>query len=83
MILQKLAAKNMIKIEEIKPLKSKSEKKKLRITLLEGAESIIRELARAQQDYDEARFADFTEEELTQYARFQNRIKEKMTRVRK
>lgn len=82
-ILQKLAAKNMIKIEEIKPLKSKSEKKKLRITLLEGAESIIRELARAQQDYDEARFADFTEEELIQYARFQNRIKENMTRVLK
>lgn len=82
-ILQKLAAKNMIKIEEIKPLKSKSEKKKLRITLLEGAENIIRELARAQQDYDEARFADFTEEELIQYARFQNRIKENMARVLK
>ena len=61
----------------------REQEKQLRITLLDGAESIIRELTRAQQDYDEARFADFTEEELIQYARFQNRIKENMTRVLK
>ena len=120
-ILQRLAAKNVIKMEEIKPVKPKNEKKKsnrrklkgmenevlseetaspddtmeqtlslgreqekqLRITLLDGAEGIIRELARAQQDYDEARFADFTEEELIQYARFQNRIKGNIARVLK
>ena len=121
MTLQRLAAKNLIKIEEVRTVKIKDDKKKdrkenrrrlreqdlvaqnveeaedkeqvlsaqrgqekqLRIVLLDGAESVLRELSRAQQDYDEARFANFTEEELIQYAKFENRIKENITKVLK
>lgn len=103
---QRLAAKELIKIEEIKTVRTKEEKRRrrkvqeaaaevqtvsvnedrnrqLRITVLESADGILRELARAQQDYEEARFADFSEEEMIQYTRFANRMKENMLRVLK
>lgn len=103
---QRLVAKELIKIEEIKPVKNKEEKRKrkkvqvadaetqtvsasedrnrqLRITVLDGAEGVLRELSRAQQDYDEVRFANFTEEEMIQYTKFANRMKENMLRVLK
>lgn len=104
--LQRLAAKELIKIEEVKPLKNKEEKRRrrklrdaesevqtvalnedksrqVRITVLEKAGGILRELARARQDYDEARFADFTEEEMIQYTKLANRMKENMLRILK
>lgn len=79
-VLQRLDSKNIIKVEESK---RKSREMELRITLLDTAEAILREISRAQQDYDEARFSGFTEEELIQYARLENRIRENITRVLK
>lgn len=41
----------------------------------------MKELALAQRDYDEARFAGFTEEELIKYADLSEKIKENTKRI--
>lgn len=47
---------------------SRSRRRQIRITLLPEADQIMKDLAAAQNDYDHARFKDFSEEELVQYA---------------
>lgn len=80
--LQKLMARGLVKAEEFrepKPL-GKAEKK-LRITILPEADPVMEDLATAQNDYDQARLAGFTEEELLQYARLSRKIKENIQKV--
>lgn len=60
---------------------SKPRRRQMKITLLPEADSILADLAAAQNDYDHARFAGFSEEELIQYAHLSEKIKENIQNV--
>lgn len=68
--IQKLTKKNIIK--------TGSGKKISQITFLPAADSILRDLEIAQNDFDNTRFADFTDEELVSYSRLSDKIKNNM-----
>ena len=51
------------------------------MTILPTAEAVMKELALAQRDYDEARCVGFTEEELIKYADLSEKIKENTKRI--
>jgi len=68
--LQRLTAKGFIKTEG-----------KTMITLLPAAEPVLSDLAVAQRDYEAAKFAGLSEEEMIQYAYLSDRIKENMKTV--
>lgn len=76
--LQKLSSKDFIKITEVRESKIK---KYLRIELLPAAAAILPDLATAQNDFDAVRYNGFTEEELIQYARLSEKIKENTQKV--
>lgn len=95
-ILQKLVAKGMLKVEDVrvpapeaeteevkKEGKAKRRKsvRKLLITMLPASESVMKSLATAQNDYEQARYARFSEDELVQYEYLSNKIKENIQRV--
>ena len=71
--LQKLSAKDYIRVS--------STRKYLHVDLLPAATALLPELATAQNDFDAARFAGLTEEELVCYARVTEKIKENTRRV--
>lgn len=79
--LQKMAARGLIKTEELKKEKDKGTKRRIRITILPAADPLLQDLAVAEKDYNQARFADFSEEELEQYAGFTERIKENIQKI--
>lgn len=59
----------------------KHRRRQMKVTLLPEANSILADLAAAQNDYDHARFAGFSEEELIQYAHLSEKIKENIQNV--
>mgnify|MGYP000440040592 CR=1 FL=1 len=71
--LQKLSAKDYIRVI--------STRKYLHVDLLPAATALLPELATAQNDFDAARFAGFSEEELICYAKVTEKIKENTMRV--
>lgn len=71
--LQKLSAKDYIRVS--------STRKYLHVDLLPAATALLPELATAQNDFDVARFAGFSEEELICYAKVTEKIKENTMRV--
>ena len=76
--LQKLSAKELVEIEEIKlpkTEKNKASQRQFRFSLLPDSAAIIDELDQAQKDYEDARFADFEEDELAQYNKLNQKIK--------
>lgn len=83
--LQRLAARGMVKTEEIRQPKESAQRKgsgkQLRIVILPAADAAMEDIAIAQKDYDAARFADFTEEELVRYAYLSDKIKENIQKV--
>lgn len=83
--LQKLISKGMIKAEDIRQPRGQVQRKgngrELRISILPAAEPVMADIAIAQKDYDMARFADFTEEELVQYAHLLKKMKENIQKV--
>lgn len=54
----------------------KGNQKYLRIELLPAAQELLPALSTVQSDFDNARFADFTEEELVEYARLCEKVNE-------
>ncbi len=60
---------------------AKPRRRQMKITLLPAADSILADLAAAQNDYDHTRFAGFSEEELIQYAHLSEKIKENIQNV--
>ena len=70
-----------VKAAEIPEGKRKDRKSKIAVTILPAAGSVMKELALAQRDYDEARFTGFTEEELIKYADLTEKIKENTKRI--
>ena len=75
MLLQKLTSKGFIKIE------NKRSQKQLNILFIPAATPILNELAAVQNNYDQARFTDFTDEELIQYAYFTEKIKQNTQKI--
>ena len=71
--LQKLSAKDYIRVN--------STRKYLHVDLLPAATALLPELATAQNDFDMARFAGLSEEELICYAKVTEKIKENTMRV--
>lgn len=68
--LQKLSSKEFIHVEG-----------QTEISLLSGSEPVLADLAAAQRDFEQARYAGFSEEEMIQYSRLSNRIKENISHV--
>lgn len=72
----KTTGKNKMKTAEMAETKRKERGVRIVATILPAADAIMKELKMAQRDYDAARFAGFTEEELIQYADLSEKIKE-------
>ena len=72
----KTTGKNKMKTAEMTETKRKERGGRIAATILPAADAIMKELKMAQRDYDAARFAGFTEEELIQYADLSEKIKE-------
>lgn len=72
----KTTGKNKMKTEEMAETKRKERGGRIAVTILPAAAAVMKELEMAQMDYDAARFAGFTEEELIQYADLSEKIKE-------
>lgn len=91
--LQKLSAKGYIKVEEVKGTKGEGETRSIKgskgtgkmisIILLPAAQGVLEDFAIAQNDYDTARFAGLSQEELIQYANLSEKIKGNIRRVLK
>lgn len=74
--LQRLAGADLVKVTTVRTAPHR-----LEILLLPAADSVLHELALAQRDFDSARFADFSEEELVQYGALSNKVKTNAQRV--
>ena len=72
----KTTGKNKMKTAEMAETKRKERGGRIAATILPAADAIMKELKMAQRDYDAARFAGFTEDELIQYADLSEKIKE-------
>ena len=72
----KTTGKNKLKTAEMAETKRKERGGRIAATILPAADAIMKELKMAQRDYDAARFAGFTEEELIKYAELSEKIKE-------
>ena len=72
----KTTGKNKMKTTEMTETKRKERGGRIVATILPAADAIMKELKMAQRDYDAARFAGFTEEELIKYADLSEKIKE-------
>ena len=55
--------------------------KRLRVSLLPAAQPILDDIAQGLEDYDQARFAGFSREELERYSDLSGKIQENMRRV--
>lgn len=73
--LQRLSAKGLLKVE------NKHSTKQLNIVFLLAARPLLNEIAAAQSNYDQARFAGFSEEELIQYAYFTEKMKQNIQKI--
>lgn len=72
----KTTGKNKMKAAEMAETKRKGRGGRIAVTILPAADAVMKELKMAQRDYDAARFAGFTEEELIKYAELSEKIKE-------
>ena len=77
--IQKLVARGLIKVEDIRA--KKGMERQIRVLILPAADSLLEDLAVVEQDYHQARFAGFGEEELEQYTRMSERMKENIQKI--
>ena len=75
LLLQRLSLKNMLKYEENRTTKE------LKITFLPLASPIQNEIAAAQSNFEQAKYAGFTEDELIQYATLTEKIKNNIQKI--
>ena len=75
LLLQRLSLKNMLKCEENRTTKE------LKITFLPLASPIQNEIAAAQSNFEQAKYAGFTEDELIQYATLTEKIKNNIQKI--
>lgn len=55
-------------------MKKKREPRKIRLELLPAADAVLRDIEAAERDYEQAKFKDFTEEEIRTYTALKKRI---------
>ena len=86
--LQKLTVRGLIRVEEQREKRSSADQqdaarteKLLCVTFLPSAQPILAETISAQSDFDQTRFAGFSQEELGQYAALSEKIRDNMRRV--
>lgn len=77
--LKKLVSRELIELTEVKDPETKE--KRLMLTFLPEADSLLADLARAEQDCEQARTAGFTAEELKEYHRLMEKIKSNIQNV--
>ena len=75
LLLQRLSLKNMLKCEENRTTKE------LKITFLPLASPIQNEIAAAQSNFEQAKYAGFTEDELIQYAALTEKSKNNIQKI--
>ena len=75
LLLQRLSLKNMLKYEQNRTTKE------LKITFLPLASPIQNEIAAAQSNFEQAKYAGFTEDELIQYAALTEKIKNNIQKI--
>ena len=75
LLLQRLSLKNMLKCEENRTTKE------LKITFLPLASPIQNEIAASQSNFEQAKYAGFTEDELIQYAALTEKIKNNIQKI--
>ena len=75
LLLQRLSLKNMLKYEENRTTKE------LKITFLPLASPIQNEIAAAQSNFEQAKYAGFTEDDLIQYAALTEKIKNNIQKI--
>lgn len=75
LLLQRLSLKNMLKYEENRTTKE------LKITFLPLASPIQNEIAAAQSNFEQAKYAGLTEDELIQYAALTEKIKNNIQKI--
>ncbi|MCR5254640.1 MAG: glycosyltransferase [Acetatifactor sp.] len=78
--LQRLSMKGYIRVEEVKKTKDRDKHIKIE-TVRKFADDISRDLAVAENDYDNARFLGLTEEEIVSYAAISEKIKGNIQRI--
>lgn len=80
--LQKLVLRGLIQAEgSVEGEDDSGKGKRLRVSLLPAAQPILDDIAQGLEDYDQARFAGFSREELERYSDLSGKIQENMRRV--
>ena len=74
MAIQRLLAKKMVKVTELP--KKRGKERKIRMELLPAADAVLSDLETAQSDYYQAKFGNFTAEEIRQYTLLERRVRE-------
>lgn len=77
--MQKIVSRGFVKVEEIRA--KKETERQIRVTILPAADSLLEDLAVAEKDYNQARFAGFEEAEWKQYTQMSERIKENIQQI--
>ncbi len=79
-ILQKFSAREYLTVEEVSP-NFPGESRKHQMSFLPTAQPILADLYTAQNDVEQAVYAGFSEEELTLYLHFRERMKDNILRI--
>lgn len=77
--MQRMAARGLIKVEEVR--EKKENKRQIRVLILSAANILLEDLAMAEKDYNQARFAGFSDRELELYTGMSERIKENIQNI--
>ncbi len=76
--LQKLTARGFVRSEDIRENETE---RQLQFSFPDAAQAILSDLATAQRDYEQARTADLSEEELAQYIHLSSKIKHNTLKI--
>ena len=71
---QRLSAKKMVEVTELP--RRRGTERKIRLELLPASEAVIPDLEAAENDYYQAKFGNFTEEEIRQYTLLARKVRE-------
>lgn len=79
--LQKLAARGLIRMEESRGTKEKNADRHIKVSFFPAADSLLADLTVAENDYHQTRFAGFSEAEMAQYLKLEEKIKKNIQKV--
>lgn len=79
--IQKLMAKNMLRLKEPEELEKKKSRKKIELELLEEAEPVIYDLLAAKNTYLQVKYSGLTEEEIEQYEMLADKMRQNIQKA--